>query len=129
MEIIMTNKVLVKFESNWADEMDVCGFAVMSSDEWNKVRQIILLIKDEFSISVGTNEEIEYENGQELLDEYEVCEISDDESQIIQRLFGHHYGYFRLDSEEVVDLIKYEINSDNNNLMKEVNKILNEGVK
>ena len=68
-------QLLIKFEANWADEMDVEGMFVMSSDDWDKYNEVVEKYfeeADEMSYCIGTNEEIEFYSAEEVLDCYTV---------------------------------------------------------
>lgn len=91
----MSEKVLVKFESNYADEFDVKGFRMFSKKEWNNIVKEIKESKAfPMNWSFGSNEEIEYETPNELLKKFEVVVISSDEVKILKKLFGDDYGFF-----------------------------------
>ena len=88
---------LIKYKSNWADEMDVQGWSVMSpmrhaawEDSWADH------FKDEgnYSFSVGTNEDIEYDSIEEFLKEFKVVDITESEADTLVKLFGKSYGFF-----------------------------------
>jgi hypothetical protein len=74
------SRVLVKFSSDWADEFTAEGIAIMSSEEWEKLRE---RVKDPITWNFGTNEGWE----DELLDDsFTVTEITDEEAETLQRL-------------------------------------------
>jgi len=98
--------LLVKFDENWADEMDVSGFKLFKSEQdWQKA---IKKFKDEreiedeedccFSIYFGTNEDNEYTSFSEFLNCFEVTNISDAEAAVLLTLFPDlvqfEYGHF-----------------------------------
>jgi len=97
--------LLIKFDENWADEMDVSGFKLFKSEQdWQKA---IKEFKDEreieddedccFSIYFGTNEENEYESFSEFLNCFEVTTVSDAEVSVLEKLFpkiDYGYGHF-----------------------------------
>jgi len=89
----MKNNVLLEWDGNWADEMDVSGFAVMEKKDWNKYKKFLSNHDKEFTFYIGTNEEIEYENGKELLSEISVTPITDEQCKVIEDLFGGCYGF------------------------------------
>lgn len=94
MDRILSNtKVLVNWYTNWADEMDIAGFAILDIIEWERIYANILLKKDCFSICIGTNEDIDYNNGEHLLSELEIVEISDVEANTITNLLGNRFGH------------------------------------
>lgn len=104
--------ILVKFDDNWADEMDISGFKVYDSiEDWN---QAVKTFEDEhksdrgyeedeplgeFEIYVGTNEEIMYNSMEEFLKYFEVIEITKDQKFAIESVFPEAtsdcgYGHF-----------------------------------
>jgi hypothetical protein len=85
--------VLLQWDSNWADEMDIYGFSVMDKQEWEEYAKYLLDRKEGFTFYIGSNEEIEYENGRELLDEITVTEISEREAATVDKLFGGEGGF------------------------------------
>jgi hypothetical protein len=63
-------KIFVMFYSgNWNDEIDVDGFILLNKTQVKYVTGFLKNFKDPISISLGFGEDIEYENGKELLDE------------------------------------------------------------
>jgi hypothetical protein len=84
--------VLLNWEGNWADEMDISGFGIMKREDWEDYKKM-LENRGEFTFCIGTNEEIEYDNGPALLEEIEVRNITEEEYNIIQKLFGGEYGF------------------------------------
>lgn len=85
----MTTKLLVKFESNWADEMDVVGFKLMTELEWNDFKEAarFILGKEPFTFYVGTNEEITWETYDDFIKSLKVKNITDEEESLIDKLF------------------------------------------
>jgi hypothetical protein len=101
----MEEKVLLQWDTNWADEMDINGFAIMDKSEWEDYKKM-LKNKERFYIYIGTNEEIDYNNGNELLKEISVKNISDDEVKTIRKFFGSEGGFTQfigLDEDEDED--------------------------
>jgi NurA-like 5'-3' nuclease len=102
--------LLVKFDDNWADEMDVSGFKLFDNlDAWNaaiaefKEEKEIVDGEDSgyFEVCFGTNEYIEYETVEEFLVQFDITEISDAAADVIETLFpeaklSYGYGHFPL---------------------------------
>lgn len=86
-------KVIVKWESNYADEMDISGFVLMDKADANIWKKKIKTIEDQFTIYVGTNEDIEYGSGEELLSEIKIQNISDAEYEAIINAVGKEFGF------------------------------------
>lgn len=92
------SKVLIKCKDNWADEMDLEGFSIMDSDAWTKRKESISNITESFTICVGTNEDIEYRNGNAFLRRLVVKEITDDEANVIIKYLGDSFGHCPIDN-------------------------------
>ena len=86
------NYVLVKWSDNWADEMDLNGFRIYTESEWKDFRTKLSAYKDGFTICVGTNEDIDYSNGKDLLKKMKVHKLSESDYATISRIFGDVYG-------------------------------------
>ena len=93
-------KLLVKYDSNWADEMDIDGFKVLTNEQWKKYQKgFEKHFKEEcYSYCVGTNEEIEYNDFDEFRNDFKVSEITDEEAAVLKKLFAKvstdGYGFF-----------------------------------
>jgi hypothetical protein len=97
-------KLLVKFDSNWADEMDIDGFQVMTEVEFEDYKKVVKKVfeqagKPGWSFGIGTNEEIEYESEKDFLCEIKPTEISDEEYETFKKYFTKYdktitYGFF-----------------------------------
>ncbi len=92
---------LVKYNGNWADEMDVGGFRIMSDKDfkvWEKDWKKTFKEDGEFTFHVGTNEEIPYEDYESLMADFDIQNISKEEYDVISRLFtdadSYGYGFF-----------------------------------
>ena len=85
--------VLLQWDSNWADEMDIYGFSLMEKADWVEYKKYLHDLKGGFTFYIGTNEEIEYSNGRELLNEITVTEITDKEAATVEKLFGGEGGF------------------------------------
>ena len=55
------NYYLVKYDDNWADEVDIDGHTVLRQEEFDKLNKALDKV-GYLTFYVGTNEEIEYEN-------------------------------------------------------------------
>lgn len=84
---------LYTFEDNWADEMDVQGFAVLTEDEKDMaIAQIKRQYKNGGTICFGTNEDNEYDDLDDVMDCVEFEEISQSEYSTLKKLFGESFG-------------------------------------
>ena len=86
-------KVLVIWEANWADEMNVYGFVIVSAEEASAFKKKARKIVSPFEIYVGTNEEIEYSDGKQFLKALTFRRITPEESKIIEKFFGESAGH------------------------------------
>ena len=89
------SKVIVKWDGNWADEIDYDGFCIYDSkEEWEQVlvnaKKCVRESPGE-ELYFGTNEYITVENESEL-DSYTVTDITNNEAEIIRRLVGDSGG-------------------------------------
>lgn len=87
------SNILVEWNSNWADEMDVEGWSVLSEEEVSDLKTNLNNREGNFSVYIGTNEDITYSCGKDMLDELTFKEISYDESNVLTKLFGGNYGH------------------------------------
>ena len=83
--------LLINFKVNWADEMDVYGYAIMSEDYWNRNKAVSKIFfnrlakkqkKDQYgrvsggwTIYVGTNEDIVFDTYEEWFSCFDIVEI------------------------------------------------------
>lgn len=98
---------LVKWNDNWADEMDLEGWVIMNQDEldeWKKRLQK----PGRVYLCFGTNEDNEYESGQEILDCCEITEISDSDAEVLNRLIGGAYGFTDFADAETYDDVELD---------------------
>jgi hypothetical protein len=89
---------LVKYDSNWADEMDIDGFQLFTDKQWEKYQKDFQkrFKKDKsYTYYVGTNEDIEYGDFDEFMSDFKVSEITDEEAAVLEKLFDNlkDYGY------------------------------------
>lgn len=84
----MKRWLLVTFDNDWADEMNVCGFSIFEKMAWENVKTAIEN-HDRWpeEVSFGTNENNEYSNAKELIKAYKVKEISYDVQMTIRLVF------------------------------------------
>lgn len=100
-EIIEEECYLVKFEENWADEMNIYAFAVFSAKEYRCWRHAMARLekameKAVFTYCFGTNEEQEYDTFAEFDQCFTVKPITNDEANTIRDTFNiaTYYGDF-----------------------------------
>lgn len=81
--------VLVKFDDNWGDEMDIEGHFVLPEEAFTKYKveaKAYFEINDELLYPVGSNEDIEYMSYDELMDRYMVVSITQEEYNVLVKL-------------------------------------------
>ena len=73
----------IKYKGDWADEMNVYGFAIITKDEWDDIIDHVKKFFVEnslYTFYIGTNEEIEYEDFDSWFRDFKVTEMSYGES-------------------------------------------------
>lgn len=91
----MTQRYLVKYESDWADEMDIEGLALLTEEDKSRIESLISKRSSyPQTHHVGTNEEIEYCSSEELVPRYTWTPITEDEYKTLHKLIGSDYGHF-----------------------------------
>jgi len=120
---------LYKFSDNWADEMDLEGFAILTE---NQKDVALTKIKREFkkggTISFGTNEDNEYENLNAIMGCIEIDTITSQQYHTMKSIFPD--GYFGqlgpLDYDSL-DEFPDDDNEDEAELCSECGEELEEG--
>lgn len=94
---------LVKLAGNWADEMDIEGFSIMSESDftqWARTVEEVAKKIDEghsFEWYIGTNEWIDWQSSEEFKEAFSYEMITEGEANILKRLLlgdFSHYGLF-----------------------------------
>lgn len=88
----METYYLVKFEDNWADEMNIYGFKLFKNDEFEILQKKISSITGSIVIGFGTNQDNEYDDYNDLLNCFEIIPISLEKYNLLMELFP--YGEF-----------------------------------
>jgi hypothetical protein len=86
-------KVLLKWSTNWADEMDVEGYVMTTKDKSDDWRKKLKQVDYSFSLQIGTNEDIEYSSGEDLISEVVTKNLTDEEYIILKKYFGTQGGH------------------------------------
>lgn len=87
------NKVLIKFDANWADEFDVYGFTIVNYEKYQEILKWIQERgKDRINCYFGTNEGWDDETLEQFSRHYSYHVIDPEEAKIVQRLFGNKFG-------------------------------------
>lgn len=110
-EELMTQHYLVKYSSNWADEMYIKGLALLTEEDKSRIESLISK-RSSYPLThhVGTNEDIEYFGPGELIRRYTWTPITEDEYKTLHKLIGSDYGHFYY--PEVEDEEEEEIDDD-----------------
>jgi hypothetical protein len=100
-------KLLIKFDSNYADEFDVEGFTIMNESEWEKHKADVTAFfkkrdetvapnrwghRDGVEVYFGTNEQMIYETLDCYLRSFTATEVSDEEIAVLQKHFSRGGG-------------------------------------
>lgn len=88
--------ILVKYEDDWADEIDIQGFRLFSKSGWEEYLKA--WEKDEFpcGMNIGSNQRVEWNNFDELKQKFTVTEVSEEFVRELKQVFGEnvYYGKF-----------------------------------
>lgn len=87
--------LLVKFSDNWADEIDLEGFRVVTREAYDAyVTKRLKQYPNGFCRYFGTNEENEYASFQDYLDQTVTCEeITEEEAKVLEKFFPDGSGF------------------------------------
>jgi len=97
------NNLLIEYDSNWADEMNVNGFQVMTEVEFENYKKTVNRVFETstygWTFGIGTNQEIDYEKEKEFFNDIKVSELSDEEYMMFKKYFTRYdkmitYGFF-----------------------------------
>jgi hypothetical protein len=95
-------RYLAIFTDNHGEEFDVHGFKIMTEKEVNKFEEVASSITWDFEYHANT-ESLNYSNGDDFLSRIEFKEITKDEYEVINKVFGGEFGTFI--SEEYLQTI------------------------
>jgi len=101
---------LFKYHDNWADEIDIDGYAIMNEKKKNKFEKSINHIKENNTgiyFYIGTNEEIDHATIPDDL--YDFVEISSDEYKTLKKLNITTMGFA---DSFIENVISFEDNTD-----------------
>lgn len=94
---------LVKFYSDYADEFEVYGFAILNRDDYIEWFTLVNYLKEsdknycDFDYNFGTNEFITFDNWKEYSDSFTTSIITEEEYKFLIRVFNSHYGFIPID--------------------------------
>lgn len=94
-------KLLVIFEGNWADEMDIKGFDIVTKEWWDEFVESIPENKH-LSQYIGSNQGMYWDGKKDYLRDFKIAEITKDEEAVIKKFFPHQFGkvpYIEPDSD------------------------------
>jgi len=86
------NYLLVSASCNWADEFDLDEWSTMTVTELKEIVKSLKKHKNEISWYFGSNEELSYDNGKDLLNRLSFKKITESEYQVLQNLFGGSFN-------------------------------------
>jgi hypothetical protein len=87
----MGEKVLVVFNGDWADEMDVVGFDVWELEKWDAYVKSVYAYEWDWarhSLSVGSNQEIYWKDADDYINDFKVFLITDEDITKLRTWFG-----------------------------------------
>jgi len=93
-ELTTIQRYLVKYESDWADEMDVEGLDLLTEGDKRYFESLRPTDDKPLVHHVGTNEEIEYSSSGMFLSCYTWIPITEKEYEVIKKLINTSYGHF-----------------------------------
>jgi hypothetical protein len=90
------NYILIKFNCDYADEFDVYGFEISTRKKHNeyvdKLAGYPKMINAE--LYFGTNEVLEFDTVSDYMHCIDIKDITKEEYDSIERLFGRYFGIF-----------------------------------
>ena len=114
-------KVLVLFNDDWADEMDMNGFSIMREDQWNWHVSALKASAYPVELYFGTNESNEYNSAEEIIRCYTVKAITDEEAEVITNEMETKIVLFATTLRERINT-QCQINKIHDELHTEINK-------
>jgi hypothetical protein len=77
--------LLIRYNDNWADEMDIFGIAIIAEEKWDA---ICTRIKETFEAqgiiyNIGTNEDIEYEDYDQWIHSFKATPLTLEQATIV----------------------------------------------
>jgi len=87
------SRYLAIFTDNHGEEFDVHGFKIMTAKEVSKYEETASNITWEFNY-YANSESLTYSNGDDFLSRVEFKEITKDEYDVINKVFGGEFGTF-----------------------------------
>lgn len=78
--------LLVSFSDNYADEFDIDGFRIFTTEEWEKWKSF--LPQGDFENGFGTNENTKYSSKEEFLSACTIKPITVEQAKVLFEIFG-----------------------------------------
>ena len=91
---------LIKLTDNWADEIDIEGFSIMSTGQfaqWAKTVEKVAKKIDEgrsFEWYFGNNEWIDWKTGKDFKEAFSCEVITDEEAEVLKRLLLYEFASY-----------------------------------
>jgi len=85
---------LLTYSGNWNDEITVDGYVIINKKEKDIIIDSLKKYDSTVYINIG-DDELEYDNGKELLEEISFEKIQEEDVEIIEKYFGkfNDFGY------------------------------------
>lgn len=120
--------LLIRYHDNWADEMDITGFVIVTEENWStilNVMQEFCAVTPKWTFDIGTDEEIEYYGFDHWFGTLNVASLDDNETAtmvtLCQRvgmsagypigLYRIHEGFFPLPSSYRLEKANLKLSS------------------
>lgn len=84
--------VLVKIDTNWADEFDVLGFEIMPQGQWDEYVAGLDKVKWPLEQYYGTNEYFDIDSKEAFLQGVTAQPITEQEADIFRKFFNKYGG-------------------------------------
>lgn len=82
--------VLVKFEADWADELDVAGLVILTKAMWESYTNRVKNYTD-FEFNIGSNQFIDFKDANTFLSHFNVTNINEADVAMFVKHFGESY--------------------------------------
>ena len=79
---------LLTYSGNWGDEIDVDGFIIIDNNYKNYITNYLTNYLYPIQVDIGFNESVDYDNGEELLQEITFQKITKNELKTIEKFFN-----------------------------------------
>lgn len=97
MDYLDSGMVLVRYSSNWAEEIDIEGGKIMSCEDYERFMAAARKACEEegyIIFPIGSNEEISYEEFWKFENDIAVTPLNEGEYEILKRFHFDDYGHF-----------------------------------